>query len=158
MSLQLIREFIDSYKTKDQSSHPIRSTYGKLLCLNSTINSSESSRKRRDSDGDECECPPDGLDSDFTFCDFCDFYACLTDDVIEEIFFGSSFLVDYQCLAFVIDTTGSMSTEISIAKDVILNFVQSEQDIGLDGCYMLVEFNDVGPDDQIVPEDSKLLK
>ena len=36
--------------------------------------------------------------------------------------------------------------------------MQSEQDIGVDGCYMLVEFNDVGPDDQIVPEDSKLLK
>ena len=158
MSLQLIQEFIDAYKMKDQSSHPIRSAYGKLLCLNSTINSGESRRKRRDSGGDECKCPPDGLDSDFTFCDFCDFYACLKGGVIEDIFFGSQFLVEYQCLAFVIDTTGSMTEEISIAKDVILNFVQSEQDIGLDGCYMLVEFNDVGPDDQIVPEDSKLLK
>ena len=51
-----------------------------------------------------------------------------------------------------------MTQEIDIAKDIILNFVQSEQDIGEDGCYMLVEFNDVGPNDEIVPEDSKLLK
>jgi hypothetical protein len=152
MSLQLIQEFIDSYKMKDQSSHLVRSAYGKLLCLNSTINSDESSRKRRASYGDECECPPDGLDSDFTFCDFCDFYACLTGDIIRDIFFGSRFLVDFQCLAFVIDTTGSMADEIDIAKDIILNFVQSEQDIGVDGCYTLVQFNDVG-----VPEDSKLI-
>ena len=157
MSLQLIREFIDSYKMKDQSSHSIRSTYGKLLCLNSTINSGESSRKRRNSGGDKCECPPDGLNSDFTFSDFCEFYTCLTDDVIKDIFFGPQFLVDYQCLAFVIDTTNSMSVEISIAKDIILNFVQSEQDIGVDGCYLLVEFNDVGPNHEIVPEESKLL-
>ena len=160
MSLQLIQEFIDSYKMKDQGSHPIRSAYGKLLCLNSTINSQtgDSSRKRRDfSDGDKCECPPDGLDSDFTFCDFCDFYACLISDVIKDIFFGSRFDVQLQCLAFVIDTTGSMSSEINTAKDIILNFTRSEQDIGEDGCYMLVEFNDVGPDNETVPEDSKLL-
>ena len=101
-SLQLIQEFVDAYKMKDQNSHSIRSSYGKLLCLNDTINSnsSKSSRKRRASDGDECTCPPDGFDSNFTFCDFCDFYACLTDGVIEDIFFGSRFLVDYQCLAF----------------------------------------------------------
>ena len=70
-SLQLIQEFVTAYKMKDQK---ILSVYGKLLCLNSTINSN-SSRKRRASDGDECECPPDGFDSDFTFCHFCDFYA-----------------------------------------------------------------------------------
>lgn len=28
---------------------------------------------------------------------------------------------------------------------------------GIDGCYLMVEFNDVGPDNEIVPEDSKLL-
>jgi hypothetical protein len=157
MPLQLIQEFIDSYKKKDQSSHLVRSAYGKLLCLNSTINSDESSRKRRASNDGVCECPPDGLDSNFTFCDFCDFYACFTGNVIKDIFFGSRFDVDFQCLAFVIDTTSSMIEEINTAKDIILNFVQSEQDIGDDGCYILVEFNDVGPDHEIVPEDSKLL-
>ena len=159
-SLKLIQEFVDSYRTRrNQSSNSIRSVYGKLLCLNSTINSnsSELSRKRRASDIDGCECPPDGFDSDFTFCDFCDFYACFTDDVIEEIFFPSHFDIDFQCLAFVIDTTGSMGPEISAAKDIILNFLRSEQDIGIDGCYLMVEFNDVGPDNEIVPEDSKLL-
>ena len=160
MPLQLlIQEFVTSYKMKDESAHSIRSIYGKLLCLNNTIDSdsSNSSRRRRDSDSDICECPPDGFDSDFTFCDFCDFYACFTDDVIEDIFFGPQYLIDFQCLAFVIDTTGSMSTEINTAKDIILNFVQSEQDIGRDGCYLMVEFNDVGPNHEIVPEDSKLM-
>ena len=50
-----------------------------------------------------------------------------------------------------------MGPEISAAKDIILNFLRSEQDIGIDGCYLMVEFNDVGPDNEIVPEDSKLL-
>ena len=160
-SLKVIQEFVDVYKM-NESTHSIRSVYGKLLCLNSTLNtnSSKASRKRRASEGDECKCPPRGFDSNFTSCDFCDFYACLTDDLFEEIFFKSHFNVDYQCLAFIIDTTASMTMEINTAKDVILNFVRSEQDIGSygDGCYMLVEFNDVGPNDQIVPEDSKLLR
>ena len=164
-SLQLIQEFVNVYKMKSQSTHSIRSVYGKLLCINSTLNSnsSKASRKRRTLDSDGCECPPGGLDSDFTWCDFCNFFTCLTvtGDIIRDIFFDiSRFNVDFQCLAFVIDTTGSMGGEINTAKDVILNFVRSEQDIGSygDGCYMLVEFNDVGPDHQIVPEDSKLLR
>lgn len=152
-SLQLIQEFVDAYKMK---SHHIRSSYGKLLCLNSTINSnlSQLSRKRRALYDDECKCPPNGLYSDFTFCHFCDFYACLTDVVFKDILFEPG---DHgHCLAFVIDTTGSMYEEIDTTKRIIWNFVRSVEDIGAYGCYMLVPFNDVGPDHEIVHMESKL--
>ena len=47
------------------------------------------------------------------------------------------------CLAFAIDTTGSMSEEISHAMDVIQYFIQSEEN-NLTLCYILVPFNDYG--------------
>ena len=47
------------------------------------------------------------------------------------------------CLAFVIDTTGSMSEEIRHARDVVQHFIQSEENL-LTLCYILVPFNDYG--------------
>ena len=47
------------------------------------------------------------------------------------------------CLAFVIDTTGSMGSEIGHAQDVVRNFIQSEEN-DLTLCYILVPFNDYG--------------
>lgn len=47
------------------------------------------------------------------------------------------------CLAFAVDTTGSMAEEISHVKQVIQHFIQSEEnEITL--CYVLVPFNDYG--------------
>ncbi len=47
------------------------------------------------------------------------------------------------CIAFVVDTTGSMADEIAAARDIITNFIQSEEDI-FTLCYILVAFNDYG--------------
>jgi hypothetical protein len=47
------------------------------------------------------------------------------------------------CLAFVVDTTGSMGAEISHVRQVITNFVNSEEN-DLTLCYVLVAFNDYG--------------
>ena len=60
-----------------------------------------------------------------------------------------------QWLAFVIDTTGRMWEEIESAKRIILDFLRSEEEIGVYGCYMLVPLNDVGPNHEIVHEQSK---
>lgn len=157
---QLLQEFAIAYQLEDKSSqHSVRSRFGKLLCHDST----EQSRVRRDTlsldvDSRKCECPPGGINgTDWSKFESCDFYACLTDgQIFQRIFFTDEYkLIDYQCLAFVIDTTGSMSQEVNTAKRVILDFVRSEQEIGVDGCYILVPFNDVGPDDKIVAEQSK---
>ena len=45
-------------------------------------------------------------------------------------------------LHFVIDTTGSMAGEIDAAKQIILNFLASEDNAGELQCYVLVPFND----------------
>ena len=148
---QLIREFIDAYKMERKDRHQLRSLYGKLLCVNST--GDIHSRGRRDSH--DCECPPDGLDGDFKFHKVCEFFACLDPgDVFKKIFLGFD---QAQCLAFVVDTTGSMTDEIGTARNITLNFVRSEEEIGLYGCYILVPFNDVGPDDATVHEESKTI-
>ena len=157
---QLLQEFAIAYQVEDKSSqHSIRSLFGKLLCHDST----KQSRLRRDTqsldvDSGKCECPPGGINgTDWTKFESCNFYACLTDgQIYQRIFFTHEYYeIDYQCLAFVIDTTGSMSEEVNTAKRVILDFIRSEQEIGVDGCYILVPFNDVGPDHEIVAEQSK---
>ena len=47
------------------------------------------------------------------------------------------------CLAFVVDTTGSMGVEISHVRTVIQHFLQSEEN-NITLCYVLVPFNDYG--------------
>ena len=47
------------------------------------------------------------------------------------------------CLAFVVDTTGSMGAEISHVRTVIQHFIQSEEN-NITLCYVLVPFNDYG--------------
>ena len=51
---------------------------------------------------------------------------------------------DLQCLAFVVDTTGSMYNEIEAAQEVIQSFIRSEEELNVVGCYILMPFNDYG--------------
>ena len=44
------------------------------------------------------------------------------------------------CLAFAVDTTGSMGEEIEAAKEIIRNLSRSEEDSPV--CYVLQPFND----------------
>ena len=62
-----------------------------------------------------------------------------------------------QCLAFVIDTTGSMSSEIADAQKILTDFIQAEENLNDVGCYLLMPFNDVGPDNAHVPDASKYI-
>ena len=159
---RLVNEFKHAFSRPSRSRDlaAIRSVYGKMLCIKRQVGSTSRRRKRETPgdplelcpDGVDCECPPGGLDGDIV-CP-CQFFRCLDpDDHLKPIF---GFVADaIQCLAFVIDTTGSMETKISAAKKIILEFVRSEEDVGEWGCYMLVPFNDVGPDSEHVPDPSE---
>jgi hypothetical protein len=116
----------------------IRDIFGKMLCLSER---SHEARRRKRQDP-LCFCPDVG-----DIISVCEFFACLPGDDIMPIFgienvlvlVGSVFKVP--CLAFAVDTTGSMADEIEAAQEVILNFLRSEEH-GL-GCYVLQPFNDL---------------
>lgn len=90
----------------------------------------------------DCTCPPDGISVDITCT--CEFFACL--DVEDHLgpIFGFSSLVQGPCLAFIVDTTGSMSAEITAIRRVIEEFLRSEEAVNELRCYILVPFNDLG--------------
>lgn len=71
----------------------------------------------------------------------CEFFDCLdARDQLQPVFLEFPATA---CLAFVVDTTGSMKDEIEVTKRVIKDFLGSEESLG---CYMLVPFNDVESD------------
>ena len=116
----------------------LRSIFGRMLCLRDDYSAK---RKKRASD-DSCNCPRGGFDD---VVEPCQFFTCLDKDVEErfdkkiEAVFG--FIAeDLQCLAFVVDTTGSMREEIDAVKDLIEAFVSSEGDEP--ACYSITPFND----------------
>ena len=120
----------------------VRDIFGKMLCL-SERSHDERKRKKRDSHcpeyGDPCSCPETGK----ILC-VCEFFRCLDPENeimpilgIDNVCHGYSI----PCLAFAVDTTGSMGGEIAAVKEVIRNFTRSEED-GV-GCYVLQPFNDL---------------
>ena len=78
-------------------------------------------------------------------------YDCLSKDDLQCIFnvdnpsncgtTGNANNKPNHCLAFAVDTTGSMSEEISHARQVVNNFIASELN-SFTLCYVLVGFND----------------
>ena len=120
----------------------MRNIFGKMLCL-SERDHEERKRKRRDfhcPERKDCKCPESGK----LVC-VCEFFACLDpDDDIKpimgliDVFVELGFL---PCLAFAVDTTGSMGEEIEAAKEIIRNLSRSEEDSPV--CYVLQPFNDL---------------
>ena len=115
----------------------MRQIYGKLLCLQEFDVAATSKRA-----------------TDFAECaqaeSIMELYICLDPDEISCIFNISPKLTCESepaekfrgnCLAFVVDTTGSMSEEIESVKEVIASFIKSEENT-LTLCYILVAFND----------------
>lgn len=142
---ELVREFRADLRDRSYTKYQnLRSLYGRLLRIRNSL-SNDSSRHRRQS---SCECPPDGLNGEIFHP--CQFFDCLNPRDIEPIF-G---FTDFECLAFVVDTTGSMKDEIQFAAEIIKSFIGTEGLLNEVGCYMFVPFNDVGPDDEYVAEDS----
>ena len=136
----------------------IREIFGKMLCLSER---SREDRRKRDSHcitengiecccseyegmGRPCCCPEPAVPAGELelFC-VCEFFACLDpEDDLKPILGIADVYTDdgFACLAFAVDTTGSMSTEIETVKDVIRDFLASEEDGPQ--CYVLQPFND----------------
>ena len=113
----------------------IRDIFGKMLCLS---DKDHEERRKRES-LTPCSCPTEG-----NLIYVCEFFACLDpEDDIKPILGIVDVIVDegFPCLAFAVDTTGSMGGEIEAAKGVIRNFLRSEEDGP--GCYVLQPFNDL---------------
>ena len=148
----LVKAFDREFSLPDSDLDHLRSLFGKLLCIDSVgdvymrkyASMMGRDRGKRQAPecppGTSCACPAGGLSD--VICS-CQFFRCLDpDDHLKPIFGFSPTLT--QCLAFVIDTTGSMSSEIATARRIIHEFLQSEEQIGILGCYILVPFNDKG--------------
>ena len=113
----------------------IRDIFGKMLCV-----SEKSRRERR-----QTSCP-----SSLTRCSCptvirctCEFFACLDPGNTLGPVLGINLNtgVGNPCLGFVVDTTGSMSAEIAAAKEVVKDYVKSEE--AGPQCYVLQPFNDL---------------
>lgn len=151
---ELVTEFNNAFSGTGRSRNltAIRSVYGKMLCIVRQGTSTTRRHKRMHTDCDplhlcspvdNIKCPDGGIA--VASCP-CQFFRCLDPDMLFSTIFGWEPL-SKQCLAFVIDTTGSMTDDIDDARTVILDFVRAEEHLGIFGCYMLVPFNDVGPDE-----------
>ena len=120
----------------------IREIFGKMLCL-SEGSDEDRKRKKRDSRcpeyGEPCSCPDTGL----ILCT-CEFFRCLDpeDDIQPILGIADVFTDDgFACLAFAVDTTGSMGGEIRAVQDLLRDFLASEEDGPQ--CYVLQPFNDL---------------
>lgn len=142
---QLASEFSStiSQELTGENLQEIRTIFGELLCAESMEQDSPTSSTgtTRCPSREDCTCPPAGINSILTCA--CEFFACLDPGDHLGPIFGLSRQV-HRCLAFIVDTTGSMSAEISAVRTIILDFVRSEEDLNEVRCYILVPFNDYG--------------
>ncbi len=149
---KIVEKFNEEFsRRRNRDITKVRDLYGQMLCIK---RQEEAFTRAKRSDHcpfeSNCGCPDGGFEAGEITC-VCHFFGCLDPERYLEPILG---FVDWevQCLAFVIDTTGSMSSVINGAKDIILEFVRAEEDLNFAGCYLLVPFNDVG-----VPDKSKLV-
>ena len=140
MSIQtLVENFRSAYSARD--SIELCDLFGKMLNIKDHRESQRSLQRRAaleyDCPEENCTCPKGGINSTELLCS-CQFFACLDEGRnLMPVFEGFTGL---ECLAFVVDTTGSMKDEIDATLQVIKDFVASEEL----GCYLLVPFNDDG--------------
>ena len=104
-----------------------REIYGKLLCLQDHLTSSDKSRAKRQADPSEL---------------LKDFFDSLDGKRVATIFGVGIFSEVPPTLAFVVDDTGSMSNEINSVRKLIHSFIKTERSEPL--AYILTTFNDPG--------------
>lgn len=136
----LVQNFNIAYGTKN--SVELCDMFAKILKIkDSEVDQVDQNIQRRQSAScieSDCTCPEGGINSNELFCP-CQFFDCLDKGRnLLPVFEGFERL---ECLAFVIDTTGSMKDEIDVTIQVIKDFIVSAQELG---CYILVPFNDDG--------------
>ena len=135
----LVQQFITVTLSEAQE---LRKIFGEMLCIK--FSDDPSARRKRQVPLDPCEgvvCPVRGYDDVFEACEF---FACLDNDIEDgrlEVVFGFLDIdAPFPCLGFVVDTTGSMRSEIRAVQNLILSFVSNEQDEP--ACYVITPFND----------------
>ena len=135
----------------------LRDVFGKMLCIKEKETHERKRRKRYSHcpDRSECVCPK-GADGTIFWDEIvcvCEFFACMDPEQDLKPMLGMYDTKDGPpCLVLVVDTTGSMADEIEAAKEVIHNFLRSEED--KPACYALLPFNDLSNDKFV--EESKL--
>ena len=140
---RLAKEYNELKQDIEENINEVRDIFGKILCLSERSTHEDKKRKRRQflcpNFGDPCPCPEDGP----IIC-VCEYFSCLDpdDDIRPVLGIGDVFFEDlvFPCLAFAVDTTGSMRREIETVKEVIRAFLASEEDGP--ACYVLQPFND----------------
>ena len=168
---RLVQEFRAALNTTKRDLLKLRTIFGKMLCIKDEIKKLNSKgRKRRqvsipecggfgtgsdpvdcfDRKPEDCTCPPGGIYGTCIVCS-CEFFRCLDpeDDLKPILGFVAE---EVQCLAFVVDTTASMSEEIAAAQEIIRSFIRSEEELNEVGCYILMPFNDMN--DEIADSES----
>ncbi len=147
--LEIVMKFNRAFSAgKSGDLTEVRALYGQMLCIKQQEHAPGTKRTKRSSHcpkDSNCICPEGGFDEPDNIICACHFFRCLDPDRHFKPILGFT-AKELQCLAFVIDTTGSMSEEITVAKRLLNDFVRAEENL-LDGCYLLVPFNDVGAPD-----------
>ena len=153
---KLVQEFRAALNTTQRDLLRLRTIFGKMLCIKDEIKKLKSKGRERRQESipecggfrtpcfertpEECKCPPGGVYGDCILCP-CEFFRCLDPGNVLKPILG--FVVEkLQCLAFVVDTTGSMDNDIDAAREIILSFIRREE-LNEVACYILMPFNDV---------------
>ena len=124
----------------------MRDIFGTMLCLSKR---DHEERKRSSTPGEYClsrksvNCSCRAYENITCVCQFFDCHD--SNDAILPILGIFVDEINLPCLAFVVDTTSSMTKEIELAQQVMKNFLASEEDDPY--CYVLQPFNDFGDDD-----------
>ena len=165
---RLVQEFRAAFNTTKKDLLKLRIIFGKMLCIKDEIEKLKSKGRERRQEPipecggfgtpcfertpEECKCPPGGVYGGCIFCP-CEFFRCLDPENVLKPILG--FVAEeIQCLAFVVDTTGSMDDEIAAAQEIIRSFIRSEEELNEVGCYILMPFNDM--DDVIANSESSM--
>ena len=125
-----IQQFATILRTSPLDVSALRKQFGILICLHQQVAVPEHDCARVDCSG--------GLGNGTTTGEF---FCCLQSSDVRDLFGieSAATTVDaVPCLAFVVDTTGSMSAEIAAVRALVNAFVDPADPV----CYILVDFND----------------
>ncbi len=131
MLSKLFEDFKRATLASRKNATNAQNIFGQFLC----IRDYENTKSRRIKRQSTCSCP-ESVES------ACHFFACIDAKEMEVLLGFGNADSDEPCIAFVVDTTGSMGPEITATRNVILQFLKAQADSTR--CYMLVPFNDHG--------------
>ena len=127
-----IQQFVAILGTSPLDASALRKQFGILTCLHQQVTTPKPDCATVDCSG--------GLGNTTITGEF---FCCPHAADVRDLFGIESMVTTLDavpCLAFVVDTTGSMAAEINAAQNLINGFVDPADPV----CYILVDFNDIG--------------